>query len=90
MSVSGLVSSMRGPLYWEGLLLDQDAGGDAAGDAEPAGFHYTTTGRWRPGHLALAPFGAGIAAFSRLCCGCVLCFGRLVAYDWWTIVEQVT
>jgi hypothetical protein len=54
-------------------------------------FHYTTyrsVADWdtRPS----PPFAAKVAGvLSIVLWVAVLCFGRLVAYDWWTIVEQV-
>lgn len=54
-------------------------------------FHYTTyrsVSAWD--HRPSPPFAAKLAgALSIVLWITVLCFGRLVAYDWWTIVEGV-
>ena len=93
MSVSGLVLFYAQPIlywgkgfYWVKMLV-----------AMPLAllnllvFHFTTyrsVGAWDTD--ASPPFGAKLAGvLSIVLWITVLSFGRLVAYDWWTIVEQV-
>ena len=94
MTISGLVLFYAQPvLYWgKGFYWIKMLIAMPLALANLVVFHFTTyhsVASWDTD--ASPPFGAKLAGFLSIVLWiAVLCFGRLVAYDWWTIVEQVT
>jgi hypothetical protein len=92
MSISGLVLFYAQPiLYWgKGFFWVKMIVMPLA-VANLLVFHFTTyrsVAKWDTD--ASPPFAAKLAGvLSIVLWVTVLCFGRLVAYDWWTIVEKV-
>ena len=93
MSISGLVLFYAQPvLYWgKGFYWVKMLVAVPLAMLNLLVFHFTTyrsVGAWDTS--VSPPFGAKLAGvLSIVLWVTVLSFGRLVAYDWWTIVEQV-
>jgi hypothetical protein len=93
MSISGLVLFYAQPvLYWgKGFYWVKMLVAMPLAMLNLLVFHFTTyrsVGAWDTS--VSPPFGAKLAGvLSIVLWITVLSFGRLVAYDWWTIVEQV-
>jgi len=93
MSISGLVLFYAQPvLYWgKGFYWVKMLVAMPLAMLNLLVFHFTTyrsVGAWDTS--VSPPFGAKLAGvLSIVLWVTVLSFGRLVAYDWWTIVEQV-
>ena len=93
MSISGLVLFYAQPvLYWgKGFYWVKMLVAMPLAMLNLLVFHFTTyrsVGAWNTS--VSPPFGAKLAGvLSIVLWITVLSFGRLVAYDWWTIVEQV-
>ena len=92
MSISGFVLFYAQPvLYWgKGFFYVKMLITMPLAMANLLVFHYTTyrsVDTWD--RDPSPPFGAKLAGvLSIVLWTAVLCFGRLVAYDWWTIVEN--